>query len=239
MERQAYILTHKDTKTKIRISKDSLCFYVDGKVAHFSKLQYSILLCEIAHHSPNGVDYDQIKSVLSMPQNSNNDIHKKVHDAKREIKKLLPNAEIIKNITSFGYRLSEEWHSESASEIDDVISSNIASIASITERCIEYMHNRTIKSTCAGIMYLDFDHDFATQNFIIVDRAMWSIIDLLSSDSNLAETVDLKSVFAEFLSYVIYWRVGDNLTEEKWRGDYEREIRNHLRKIKDLVVRMQ
>lgn len=239
MSDQSCWLVHKYSNIRIQITSDEIAFAVGNNTGYFSKPQHARILYKLSLNYPNGVSYQEIKECLGRVANSNNDIHKEIHQIRATIKNVSSKDDVITNISRYGYRVGDSWSVEDCGVIDAVLQDNLHIIGEIVNNCKTHMREKALKNTKGGILYLDFDNDFATQNFTVLDRVMWSIIDLLSSESNLAETMDLKATFSDLLSYVIYWRIGDNLTERKWRNDYESEIDNTVKKVKDLVSRMQ
>ncbi|ETX11396.1 hypothetical protein MUS1_10595 [Marinomonas ushuaiensis DSM 15871] len=57
-----------------------------------------------------------------------------------------------------------------------------------------------------------------------------------STPGNSAELIELRDKITKVLLYSIYWRVGDSLSNKKFRSDYKNELQLILRQIKQTIT---
>ncbi|WP_162826761.1 response regulator transcription factor [Pseudolabrys taiwanensis] len=143
---------------------------------------------------------------------------------------------LIKNVRSAGYIVGEGW-TRPPSEIRIQKSHEFLDMLdNVVSDCIRHANDMPLITCQNGLQYIAFKIDFSLQKFKILNSMLWDIIRILSSTTaKPSDLIEIKASFHDLSSYVLYWRIGDGLSEEKWKADYRDEIRTQARKIHQQV----
>lgn len=226
----------------LHIAIGDVVFWVDGVEKIFRHKIYGEILAMLAMASPNTVTaediFDRIQKVASLGSRLNleNTVQKYIHGLRQDLALAGLKMDVLKNIRSVGYRLAEGWKAESTRSTKTIASEELYEIRNLVNRCIEHVDSRRIEINAGGLMYLDRDSGFATENMVLLDRISWQLIHSLSEPELIPDILDIKRDLYTLMSYAIFSRVGHRLNEVEWRQDYRQEIRKIYR---DIEMRVQ
>lgn len=154
--------------------------------------------------------------------------HKYVNKAREFLRKSGCSVALFENRRSAGYSLDPAWRpSQAVTAVpDDGIIQEIEISIEEALRCLEMT---PIKQTASGLSYVQISPLLAVRAFERLNQIYWKIIDLAAHSGNALRIMPLREQFFKILTYLVFWRLGDSLTDEKWQSDYRIEL-NLLRK---------
>lgn len=152
-----------------------------------------------------------------------------------ELERISDLRDFIKTVRAKGYTIDENW--TKPADLIRIEQSNdfLSMLDSIILECIEHATNSKIVTCRNGLQYIDFDSDFAIQKFTILNQMLWDTIRSLSLTVNASEIIAVKNTFYDLASYILFWRLGDELSEQKWKSDYRNEITTLARTLRRQV----
>lgn len=176
------------------------------------------------------------KSSFHMEDCSDNIIaNKYVFKARAALKSLMVE-DFIVTVRGLGYKISPKWLllSQRNNE-DDNPQTLLTDIAAIIQDCIAYSEQAEITQDKSGLSFIKADHEVVVQHFRRMNDCYHALLSRYSAPGNSVELIELREKITKLLLYTIYWRVGDSLTDEKFRADYRNELQLILRQIKQAV----
>lgn len=224
-------LLHRNQK-QLKYQKDSEFMYVgDERIVISSRTRKDVLWLLLSAFGRT-VSYEEIAKALGGEtfEEPNQRAAKFMSDLRASLNRTLAK-ELILTVRNQGYTIGPEWFLPQ--ERIPVKKSNefIGMLDNIIADCIQHVEDRQIVTCKNGLQFLDFDIQFATQKFQILNTMLWDTIRLLSHSSKPSELFALKNDFYELSTYILFWRVGERLEESKWKEDYRDEIRTKSRDI--------
>lgn len=130
----------------------------------------------------------------------------------------------IRTVRGEGYIIDQSWQRATLEPLSDKAFDFLDALDRVVQESIEHAFASKLKRCANGLQYLEFEIEAAFQRYQLLDKMLWDTILALSTKAKPAPLMDLKNTFHELASYVLYWRLGDNLSEQKWREDYRDEI---------------
>lgn len=137
-----------------------------------------------------------------------------------------------------GYIIGSDWSSQPLEIQVEKTNDFLAMLDSVVNDCIAHTNSRAIIHCPNGLQFIDFDMDFALQKYELLNAMLWDTIRVLSSTAKPSDITPIKDHFHRLASYVLYWRLGDGLTDEKWKSDYHDEILSVSDQIKTIVDKL-
>lgn len=236
-DRQVLIFTNLSTGAKLTIDNVNHVIVIDEKTVSISDTTVMTTIWVIGSLSPKLTTYDVLAEELKKKHNIGLDadeaaIAQKYINRTNNFLKNIPKLNgLYKNIRKHGYRMSDDWILSPEVENKLLNDENIRILEEIVDNAIEDMNSRSITSDVSGLLYIKPDRVFSNNIFNEINNLYWKIIESCSKPGNSIDIIPIRRLLFELSTYLVYWRVGDGLTEEKWRSDYEREIRTVLKQI--------
>lgn len=156
--------------------------------------------------------------------------HKVINQLRDTLKAIRGLEGLITSRRSVGYIVGDGWKPARREIRAETSREFLSALDNVVEECIRYMERQELRTMQNGLQYIDADQAFAIQKYQLLNAMLWDTIRALSSSKPSDVTV-LKQEFHHLVSYVLFWRIGDNLAEEKWRADYRDEIMTAARRI--------
>lgn len=198
-----------------------------------------VIWCICAAH-PEICSYGQIMRHLnekSLMIGSDEDVarnaQKAVNYAREFVRTKLATApELFQNVTSAGYCLKEDnW----APKDDNNTSQNdwtMRELERLVRKYCDYTDTHTVIQDKSNLSYIKPSQRDAVDAFREINVLYWDIIERSSRVGNAHRIIVLREKMFKMLTYFAFWRVGDQMTDEKWKSDYRIEITHLLESIK-------
>ncbi|KYP94604.1 hypothetical protein [Rosenbergiella epipactidis] len=177
------------------------------------------------------------KSLIHMEDSPDSIIANKYIFKARSLLKSLMIDDFIMTIRGLGYKGSNKWlpilEKRANEEIKNAF---LEEITAIIEECITYSESADITHDKSGFSYIKPDQNTVMMHFKRMNDCYYLFLRRYTSPGNCIELLELKEKIAKILLYAIYWRVGDSLTDEKFRSDYKNELKLTLRQINQITA---
>lgn len=237
MTGNAVYLQNRERK-RLQYERDGDALHVDGERLTISSRARKEVLWLLLSSVGRVVLHEEIAAVCgrgSRDDDPSSRSSKFMAEFRRELGKLRPLTDLVRSVRSLGYTVSDDW-TKPPPEIRIQKSNDfLAALDHVVDECIKHSDEHSIVTCQNGLQYMDFDIDFAIQKYQMLDSMLWDTVRILSISAKPSDLIDLKRTFHDLASYVLYWRLGDGLTEEKWRSDYRDEISTRAQKIRRQV----
>jgi hypothetical protein len=177
------------------------------------------------------------KSIFHMQDCSDSIIANKYIFKVRVLFKSIMVEDFIVTVRGLGYKISNKWlpvYEEENNEYNK--GAFLKEITSIIDDCIIYTESVSIIQDKSGLSFIKPTQDIVLNNFNRMNDCYHSFLSQYSTPGNSAELIDLREKITKVLLYAIYWRVGDSLTDEKFRADYKNELQVILKQVKQAVM---
>jgi hypothetical protein len=145
---------------------------------------------------------------------------------------------LIESQRAHGYIVGSNWSSQPLEIQIEKTNDFLGMLDSVVSDCIEHTNSRPVIHCANGLQFVDFDMDFALQKYEVLNAMLWDTIRILSATAKPSDITPIKDQFHKLASYVLYWRLGDGLTDEKWKRDYCDEILSISDQIKTIVDKL-
>ncbi|SJL83419.1 helix-turn-helix domain-containing protein [Vibrio palustris] len=176
------------------------------------------------------------KSTFHMEDCADSIIANKYIFKSRNILKNLMIDDFIVTVRGVGYKVSNKWLPVSGkSKDEDQKDVFLNTITNIIQDSIKYSEAAEISHDRSGFSFIKPNKEKALEHFSRIDDCYHSFLDCYSEPGNSIELLELREKITKVLLYVIYWRVGDSLTDDKFRSDYKNELNILLRQLKQAV----
>ncbi len=176
------------------------------------------------------------KSTFHMEDSTDNIIANKYIFKSRTVLRSVFVEDFIFTIRGLGYKVSNRWLPITTTKDNESgKSAFLGEIESIIEDCITYSESINITQDKSGLSYIIPDQSIAIKNFRRMNDCYHSFLRQYSAPGNSIELFELREKITKALLYAIYWRVGDSMTDDKFRSDYKQELYVILRQIKQAI----
>lgn len=177
------------------------------------------------------------KSTFHMADCPDNIIANKYVFKLRSILKSIMLGDFIVLVRNVGYKISNKWCPILESKRDEQNKhSFLKEITEIIEGCILYSGSVEITKHNSGLSFIKPDQEITLNNFRRMNDCYHAFLNTYSSPGNSAELFELREKIIKILTYAIYWRVGDSMSDEKFRSDYHNELQILLRQVKQALA---
>ncbi|MFT2110837.1 hypothetical protein [Marinomonas sp. 2405UD68-3] len=145
--------------------------------------------------------------------------------------------DFIVTVRGLGYKVSNKWLLVSEEKRNEQNKNAfLKEITGIIEDCIAYSESVEIIQDQSGLAFIKPSQDIALEHFRRMNDCYHAFLNRYSAPGNSIELFELREKITKVLLYAIYWRVGDSLTDVKFRSDYHNELQILLRQIKQAVT---
>jgi len=220
-----------DTNLNILKSSGREIFIQDSAVYVLFYQLFTLKTSLISYSDIGNIVRDQ-KSSFHMEDSPDSIIANKYVFKARAVLKNVMIEDFIVTVRGLGYRVSNKWlpvieKQENGENKHDFLKE----ITAIIEDCISYSESVDITQDKSGLSFIKPDQDIVMTHFRRMNDCYHSFLSRCSAPGNSIELLELRDKITKVLLYAIYWRVGDSLTDEKFRSDYKNELRLILRQI--------
>ncbi|AGH82410.1 hypothetical protein PCNPT3_12370 [Psychromonas sp. CNPT3] len=177
------------------------------------------------------------KSTFHMEGCPDNIIANKYVFKSRSILKNLMLDDFIVLVRGIGYKISSKWHPVLEGKRDEQNKNSfLKEITKIIADCIVYSESVEITKHNSGLSFIKPDQETALDNFRRMNDCYHTFLSRYSAPGNSYELFELREKITKVLIYTIYWRVGDSLSDTKFRSDYKNELQILLRQVKQALT---
>ena len=221
-----------DTSLNILKSSGREVFVQDAAI-HIFLYQLFTLQTPLMSYSDIGNIVRDQKSSFHMEDTPDSIIaNKYVFKARATLKSVMVE-DFIVTVRGLGYKVSNKWlpviKEENNKESKDAF---IKEMTGIIEDCIAYSSTANIMQDKSGLSFIKAEQDVVIAHFRRMNDCYHTFLNRYSEPGNSIELFELREKVTKVLLYAIYWRVGDSLSDEKFRSDYKNELQLILRQIK-------
>ena len=228
-------LTHIDTSKNLLICLDQKIVKCDGREKYINDPATYAIIVFLISNPDKLIKYSSICEIIDKYKKSDNTSESiiankyifKVRDALKEFNI----TDIISTIRSQGYKLSGKWKLMNSDVKKHRNNEFIDEVKSIISDCITYCENSELKHDKSGLSYIYPTDDVLINNFKRMNSCYHLFMSNYSKPGNSVQLMEVRNKLNKLLSYCIYWRVGDGLTDEKWKADYNNELAMVLKQI--------
>lgn len=228
-------LKHIDTSKILSICLDQQMVKCSGREKYISDaVTYEVIVSLISNQ--DGVTtYSSICGIVNKTKNTDstpdNTIANKYIFKVRDVLKEFNINDVFQTIRNQGYKLSDKWALIDVDAIEVRDNEFLVEVRSIIADCISYSDNSELTHDKSGLSYVQPTDDVLIGNFKRMNSCYHLFMGNYSRPGNSAELMEVRNKLNKLLSYCIYWRVGDGLTDEKWKADFKNELAMVLKKI--------
>lgn len=234
-------LVNKRTRGRISYERGSDALYLNGERVLFNSRQQKEVIWMFLSNVSVNVTHNRISDYLvSSGRGSVNDPPNAIsgrfmHELNRVLEGIPELKGLIESVRGIGYRLCQDWIAPEPNIAVERTTNFLAALDNVVADCISHVVSCRVITRPNGLQYLDFDRSFAIEKYQILDKLLWDTIEILSAQAKSSDLIEIKASFQDISSYVLYWRFGDGLSEEKWKSDYLEEISLKQRRIKSQI----
>lgn len=196
-----------------------------------------ILQATLLSYSDIGCIVKDQKSSFHMEDSPDSIIANKYVFKARTVLKNVMIEDFIMTVRGLGYKVSPKWLPIVEEQVDEESKNAfIEEITAIIEDCITYSELADITQDKSGLSFIKPDQDVVMRHFRRMNDCYHAFLSRYSSPGNSIELFELREKITKVLLYALYWRVGDSLTDDKFRSDYKNELKLILRQINQAVA---
>ena len=142
----------------------------------------------------------------------------------------------IETVRTRGYKISSRWMRETP-EAKETHRNNIflRELRLLIDDCISYCQRAEITQDKSGLSFVVPEHNVLMQNFHRINNCYRFFIYTYSFPGNSLDLLEIREKLIRILQYAIYWRIGDGLSDEKYKSDYKEELNILYRQIEHII----
>ena len=176
------------------------------------------------------------KSTFHMEDSPDNIIANKYMFKVRAVLKSVLVENIIVTVRGLGYKVSTKWLPVvEETSLQESKNAFLDEITQIIEDCIAYSEAVEITQDKSGLSFIRAENHVVNSHFQRMNDCYHAFLTRYSAPGNSIELFELREKITKVLLYAIYWRVGDSMTDEKFKSDYKNELHLLLRQIKQAI----
>lgn len=221
----------------IKLCRGDIVFWVDDLENHFPTIHSAEAISVISEAYPRTVTSEELFRHLNAQIHIGDQarfsdiVYKHVSHARAALAKAGIGRTLIQTVRNFGYRLGWGWSVKVVQEPASLIQEDLFELRNLLDRCIAKAWVYPMITASNGIMYLDADKGEIQSNFLILDRLSWLMVETMSRFHSLDTCMRIKNDFDILMSYVLFRRIGQDLSHHKWRSLYESELNTLFHEI--------
>jgi len=227
---EEFVFAKVTTGTVIKIIKGEDNIYVDDQRFSINEPKVRDFIFRVAQNHPNPATF---KLLLDGHSGGDEDA-KEANVVRHKVRTLLRargTNDFIDSVRGVGYRISEEWQARDASGESLPNNLIIKELRELVEEGIRKSQTKDLNLDVSGLSYIKPNSEESLDTFRKFNRLYWELLEVTTKAGNSLEIINLRRPFFELATYFFFWRAGDNLSDVKWRADYEREIRLILKQF--------
>ena len=183
----------------------------------------------------NIIEYSKVCKTIGTDDYDKVAANKKIYQLRETLKKVGMDEQFIETVNMQGYKISDKWvllTQESLSVNDDNF---LDMIRAIIDDNIKYCNSSALHHDQSGLSYIMPDESVVLNNFNKINEIYKLFMSEYSRPGNSIEILHTRNLLGKLLTYFIYWRVGDGLTDEKWKSDYKHELELLFKQISQSI----
>jgi len=214
----------------VKLAKGDIIFWVDGLEFKFPTIHAARIVSIISDAHPRTILteelFDHLSAIVHIGDRSmfSQTVYKYVSQARLALAKAGVEKSLIQTVRNLGYRLGQGWSVHLTEEPSLFFIEALFELRSLIDKCISRAWTCTMITNSSGIMYLDVNKEDAYNNVIILDNLSWRLLKAMSILRPLHPCLQMKEYFDKMMSYVLYRRIGEGISEHTWRLLYEKEL---------------
>jgi hypothetical protein len=239
-------LAYKQDKN-LEIHMDTTDFFVDGNRGRFPSKRHRDFVIEVIRKSPKTAMYADLDIALEFGKDDSRDIYKKLaHQVKEKFEAASLRTPVLESVRSAGYALVDGWRI-----VDEEIKAKhlafdqLRELNTALERARAHVDKAAIVTNQIGLSHVErteATRQLAKDNYTLIEDVGWQLIHVLSccgvTNDDHPDVLEVKRKIEKIISYALFWRIGDSMTEEKFRRDFRSEIKTLVAEFKQLVERI-
>ncbi len=228
-----------ETANTLSVCLDQKAIKYCGKTEFIQDIAVYESLLLIAKNGNDVTTYDSLCDVINRVKKVGSDsestlANKYVFKIRKALKSISVSNFVI-NVRNNGYRIADNWilldGNQGLSNGDEFLTE----IRAIIDDCINYSQSVEITHDRCGLSYIVPSDQVLLNNFRRMNACYHIFMRDYSKPGNSAQLMEVRNKLNKLLSYCIFWRVGDGLTDEKWKSDYRNELEVLLKQIETNV----
>jgi len=239
-------LAYRQDKT-LEIHLDTTNFFIDGARGNFPSPRHRDFVVAVARRAPKTAIFKDLDAAMPGRSETPREVYKRLaHQVKERFEAANLRIPVLESVRSTGYQLANGWRLVAEEvrsthlAIDQLRELNVA-----LERARTHVDKTTIVTNQIGLMYVErteATRQLAKDNYTLIEDVGWQLIHVLSSsgvtNDEHPDVLEVKKKIEKIISYALFWRIGDSLTEEKFRRDFHVESKKLVAEFKQLIERI-
>jgi hypothetical protein len=223
-------LVHGPELRLIEIAKGDIIFWADGYQYQFPTIHAAEVVGVITEAHPQTLHIEEIFSRLNRKihvgvQNQlSQTVYKYVSQARNAIVRAGVEPNFIQTVRNYGYRLGPGWTVDVSEQSLTALGRNLKELKHLVDRCIDHVRHSQIHTNSRGLLYVNLNKSELYENYLIIERISWDVLDALSRDKTISFVLRVKNDFDRLLTYVLFWRIGRGMMKNEWKDNFESEI---------------
>lgn len=238
-------LAYRQDKT-LEIHLDTTDFFIDGTRGNFPSPRHRDFVVAVSKKAPKTAMFEDLDKTI-LKRHETRDLYKKLaHQVKERFEAVNLRIPVLESVRSTGYQLANGWRLVAEEvrsthlALDQLRELNVA-----LERARAHVDKTAIVTNQIGLMYVErteATRQLAKDNYTLIEDIGWQLIHVLSScgvtNDEHPDVFEVKKKIEKIISYALFWRIGDSLTEEKFRRDFHVESKKLVAEFRQLIERI-
>jgi hypothetical protein len=230
----------------LEISSDTTDFFLDGKRGNFSSVRHRDFLLAVAKVAPKTASYRYLETELKGRGELRDQFKKWVNKIKERIEAIGLKVPLLEAVRSDGYHLATGWSLvDSEVKPKHIAHDLFVQLRTTLESTCTYVDTAAIRVNPIGLLHVErtaLTNQLTRDNYLLIEDIGWQLFHVLSScgvtNDDHPAVLDVKKKIEKLISYALMWRIGDSITEEKFRRDFRTESMALLEGFNELIDRI-
>ena len=238
-------LAYRQDKT-LEIHLDTTDFFIDGTRGNFPSPRHRDFVVVVSRKAPKTAMFQELDAAI-LKKHESRELYKKLaHQVKERFEAVNLRIPVVESVRSTGYQLANGWRLvEEQVRSKHLAFDQLRELNVALERARAHVDKATIVTNQIGLLYVErteATRQLAKDNYTLIEDVGWQLIHVLSScgvtNDEHPDVFEVKKKIEKIISYALFWRIGDSLTEEKFRRDFHVESKKLVAEFKQLIERI-
>lgn len=238
-------LAYRQDKT-LEIHLDTTDFFIDGTRGNFHSPRHRDFVVAVSRKAPKTAMFQELDAAI-LKKHESRDLYKKLaHQVKERFEAVNLRIPVLESVRLTGYQLANGWRLvEEEVKSKHLAFDQLRELNVALERARSHVDKASIATNTIGLLYVERTEAtrlLAKDNYTLIEDVGWQLIHVLSScgivNDDHADVLDVKTKLEHLISYTLFWRFGDSMTEEKFRRDFHAEGKKLAAEFKQLIERI-
>lgn len=239
-------LTYRQDKT-LEICLDTTDFFIDGTRGNFPSPRHRDFVLAVSKRAPKTAMFKDLDAEILRKHENRGDVYKKLaYQVKERFESVNLRIPVIESVRSTGYQLANGWRLvEEEVKPKHLAFHQLRELSVALDRAKGHVDKTNIVTNQIGLLYVErteATRKLAKDNYTLIEDVGWQLIHVLSScgvtNDEHPDILDVKKKIEKIISYALFWRIGDSLTEEKFRRDFHTESKKLVTEFRQLIERI-